>query len=196
LDRQLEFPPLVSTGGSYKNQKTIMKKVLLLLSLTVIFSSCFRNMFKIQTTQQWQDEKMKKLQGSQKIIVVHFANEMKKLKDPIFDTGHISGSLERYQSLKVKSSKFTYAEPDLTKGAHRYKHKHKQQLFSEVHLFINEEYKDQKMVSINKDNFLQSREYSTSWGDTILSYTGGVLVVAGITYLVLIFIVASGYTGF
>jgi hypothetical protein len=168
-----------------------MKKVLILLSLTVIFSSCFRNMFKIQNTQQWQDEKMKKIQGSQKIIVVHFANEMKKLKDPVFDSGQISGSLESYQSLKVKSSTFTYAEPDLTKGAHRYKHKHKQQLFSEVHLFINEEYKDQKMVSINKDNFLQSREYSTSWEDTILSYTGGVLIVASLSFLTFLIIAYS-----
>jgi hypothetical protein len=173
-----------------------MKKALLLLSLTVIFSSCFRNMFKIQTTQQWQDEKMKKLQGSQKIMVVHFANEMKKLQDPVFDSGQISGSLDNYQSLKVKSSKFTYAEPDLTKGSHRYKHKHKQQLFSEVHLFINEEYKGQNIVSINKDNFLQLREYSTNWTDTILNYAGGVIVVTILAFITLLIISGAGYYGY
>jgi hypothetical protein len=148
-------------------------------------------MFKIQTTDNWDYEKMKKLQESKKIIVVHFNNEMKKLKDPVFESGQISGELDNYQSLKVKSSAFTYAEPDLKKGTHRYKHKHKEQLFSEVHVFIYEEYRGQEKVIINKNNFFQLREYSTSWEDTILSYTGGVIIVISLSLLVF-WIIALG----
>jgi hypothetical protein len=173
-----------------------MKKIYLLLAITIVFTSCFKNLFRIESTHAWQIEKIKKLHDEKKTFVVHYSNDIKKMVDPALDSNQISGALDSYQSLKVKTSNFTYAEPDLKKGTHQYKHKHKKQLFSEVHLFINEEYKDQKMVSINKDNFLQLREYSTSWEDTILSYTGGVLTIAGFTFVILLFLAASGSISF
>lgn len=129
----------------------IISPVIIILSL----SSCFQNLFKVQTRNAWTKSHIDSIQHSNKTNIVHFRNDIKTMLAPKFDRNQISGQLSEYQKLSRSKS-----SPGYQKKTNAYKKRDKNILFGQVHVFVAEEISGQSAITINRDNFVRTNVYA------------------------------------
>ncbi|HLO81889.1 MAG TPA: hypothetical protein VK166_13065 [Chitinophagaceae bacterium] len=174
-----------------------MKKITALLIIAISFSSCFNNYFKVKTNSGWNEDQLQLLQNSQKRIVVHFKNAYKEMVNPVFSAEQVSGKLESYKAMADK-----YMNPNTEeKKNFKYKYRYRETLFTEIHLYVNEDYAEQNQYTVNSSNFVKSNIYHPNKGLSIASHVLGVTMILVITTGVVAAVVAAGggiglsYTG-
>jgi hypothetical protein len=167
-----------------------MKKIISLLIITISFSSCFNNYFKVNTETEMKEDQLKQLSASDKKIIVHFRNAMKLLTNPVFAQDQISGGLETYYAMAPR-----YVNPDTDKKKNfKYKHKYRKQLFSEIHVYVNEDFTGQKEVAISGSNFAKTNMYAPNTGLSIFSHALGAVIIVGLfTIVATADVYAGGY---
>ena len=157
-----------------------MKKITALLIIAISFSSCFNNYFKVNTDTEWKDDHLKLLKESDKRIIVHFQNAMKILANPVYGPEKISGNLETYYAMANR-----YTNPDTEKSDFfNYKRKYRDILFSEIHIYVNENYSGQNTYAITSQNFVKTNIYSHDKGMSIFSHALGAAILVGMVALI------------
>jgi hypothetical protein len=157
-----------------------MKKITVLLIIAISFSSCFNNYFKVKTDTELKEDQLKQLSASEKKIIVHFRNAMKLLTNPVFGPDQISGGLEAYYAMANR-----YTNPDTEKSDFfNYKRKYRKILFSEIHIYVNEDYSGQNTYLITTQNFVKTNIYSHDKAMTNFSYALGGAIIVGMVALI------------
>jgi hypothetical protein len=157
-----------------------MKKITPILIIALSFSSCFNNYFKVKTETELKEDQLKQLSTSEKKIIVHFRNAMKLLTNPVFGPDQISGGLETYYAMANR-----YTNPDTEKHDNfKYKHKYRNILFSEIHIYVNEDYSGQNTYAITNQNFIKTNIYSHNKGMSIFSHALGAAIIVGMATLI------------
>lgn len=156
-----------------------MKKALLLALVVLGSTGCFKNYYKVNLTPGWNYDLLKTYQQSEKVFIVHFNDQTFELMDPQVSDKEIKGSITKYKPLKAE-----YEDPDPFDKTHVYKMKHKKKLFSEVHIFVRNNYGNDPNVVIDSSNFVDSRVYVANQGASVGSHVlGGVLILASLAIL-------------
>ncbi len=114
----------------------------------ITFSSCFQNLFKVQTSNAWSRSHFDSIQNSGMAIVVHFRDDIKTMLIPKFDSNQISGQLGEYQKLSKRKN-----SPGYPKKAKAYKKRDRSTVFGQVHEYVTEDFTGQNTITINKHNF-------------------------------------------
>ncbi|HEX5668390.1 MAG TPA: hypothetical protein VFX73_06265, partial [Chitinophagaceae bacterium] len=155
-----------------------MKKITALTIIVIICSSCFNNYYKVRNNNQWNEDLLQTFQKSEKHIVIHFTNGLKELANPVFNTDQISGELKNYQPT------YRYIDPDTSiKENFKYKYRDRKILFSEFHVYVNENFTGQQNFTITEDNFVNSYANIPNKGLSIFSHALGVTIILGVTAL-------------
>jgi hypothetical protein len=155
-----------------------MKKITALTIIVIICSSCFNNYYKVRNNNQWNEDLLQSFQKSEKQIVIHFTNGLKELANPVFNTDQISGELKNYLP------SYRYIDPDTSiKENFKYKYHDRKVLFSEFHVYVNENFTGQQNFTITKDNFVNSYANIPNKGLSIFSHALGVTIILGVTAL-------------
>ena len=154
-----------------------MKKFTLLLVIAISFSSCFNNYFKVNTESEWKEDQLKNLANSEKKIIVHFRNSVKLLANPVFGADHVSGKLETFYAVTPR-----YMDPNTEeKKNFKYKYKDRKDLFSEIHVYVNDDFTGQTEYDVTKTNFAKSNIYTPNKGLSIASHALGITIILGVT---------------
>jgi hypothetical protein len=152
-----------------------MKKTILLALLVIGSVGCFKNYFKVKTTPGWNYEQLKKYERTKMTFVVHYNDEALEMVDPVVSEKEIRGTVGKYTYRNKR-----YQDPDPFDQTHVYKMKDKQQLFSEVHIFVKGNYNNDPNVVIDSSNFLDSRTYEPNKGASVGSHVLGVgMIIVG-----------------
>lgn len=179
--------PGVSTLGPFKKIKK-MKKITILIVFSFSLCSCFQNYLKYSRIQEWDYEEMKDLYGSDVKFLVYYTNNLKNLSISELKSNHLSGTVERYEpaisnidaTAKKRSGRIL-----LSIGGNSIR--------SEAHIFIRDEFSDQKTVLIDRNNFLEMRVYK------VRAYSGTMFFIglsAGILLLILVVVGAKTYSAY
>jgi hypothetical protein len=169
----MQFPVSLAVSIS---KTTVMKKITTLAIIVICFSSCFNNYYKVKSNDQWNEDQMQVLQKSEKRLIVHFMNGTKEMSKPIFKAEQITGGLKEYFAVSDR-----YIDPDTTvKSNFKYKFRHRKVLFSEIHIYVNEDYSGQKEFRISKENFNSSYFNIPNRGLSIASHVLGITIIVGV----------------
>lgn len=160
-----------------------MKKIIFTAFIILSLSSCFQNLFKVQTSNAWSKSHIDSIQHSDKTVIVHFRNDIKTMLSPKFDSNQISGQLGEYQALSKRE-----ISPGYPKKANAYNKGDKKILFGQVHVYVAEDFTGQNTITINRDNFAWTNVYAHDRKATTTNH----LVSAGIILasLGLVFVLA------
>jgi hypothetical protein len=145
-----------------------MKNTFIILSLLLTLPSCFRSHVELEITGKWDPEKIKDLTGSKKRLELYFTNELTVLSDPEVSKDHIRGAVSTLD--REKRSGVTSAKQDPNPYINM-------KVMPEIQIFIAEEFREQDTVVINKNNFIQIREYRVDQSATIINYIGATAVI-------------------
>ncbi len=163
-----------------------MAGIVILLTLTFAFSGCFKNYFKTKTLTI-SDSSVTALKNADKYFVVHLKNGFYNLRNITLNGNTIEGSV---QALAPEREKFVMAN---NPAAKTYKSRDKSLLFSEVHLYAQDESATESShVSIPLTSVSQIIVYEKDTGKTVASYLlGGVGIYLGVTALVGLILLAT-----
>lgn len=158
-----------------------MKKLLILITITMSLSSCFQNLFKVQTINSWSQSHIDSLKHSNKTLVVHFQNGIKTMFRPEFDSTKVTGELVEYRKLYKRENLPTYPN-----RVNAYKKRHSDIVFGQAHLYVTEDFTGQNSMAISKDNFLRTNIYAHDSKATTINHIVSVgIMVAYITLNIL-----------
>jgi hypothetical protein len=167
-----------------------MKRITTLMIIAISFSSCFNNYFKVKTETEWKQDHLQLLQDTSKRIVIHFRDVLKEMVDPVFSSEQITGNLKTYTVIADR-----YLNPDTeNKQNFKYKYRNRKALFSELHIYVNEEYPAQKNFTVSSSNFVKSNIYYPNKGLSIFSHVLGATIIAGVIGMLAAAAVASATT--
>jgi hypothetical protein len=147
-----------------------MKNTCTILSILLIFCSCFKSYVELEVTSNWDLEKIKDLAGSGKKVEVYFTNELTVLSDPELSRDQLRGVVSALTPTKPPGVAFAEQEPNPYI---------RNTVAPEVQIFISDEFSEQDTVVITKNNFIQMREYRIDRPVTIMSHIGaatGILI--------------------
>lgn len=153
-----------------------MKNIILLVIITLSFSSCFQSLYRIQSNNNWNPAQIDSIKNSKQNIVVHFSNDVKRLAQPVYSVNSISGNLAEYKSLK-KSDR---APHPIWDNRYVYKRADKYELFTDRHIYLKNNYSGQQTITITDSNFLTSQVYLHDKKATRGSYVLSALVITGV----------------
>jgi hypothetical protein len=158
------------------SKSTVMKKITALAIIAICFSSCFNNYFKVKTETEWKQDHLQLLQDTSKRIVIHFRDVLGEMVDPVFSSEQITGNLKTYSVIAD-----SYVNPDTeNKQNFKYKYRNRKALFSELHIYVNEDYPAQKNYTVSSSNFVKSNIYYPNKGLSIFSHVLGATIIAGV----------------
>lgn len=170
----------------FQKKKRPVGIAVLLLSLLAL-SGCFRNYFKINSRPVSDSSSLATLKNSDKYFVIHLRNGFFALKNISANGSRIEGDL---QTLPAERERFIYASQAPSKT---YKSRDKALLFSEVHLYAqNENASDSTHISIPVTSISRVDIFEKDKGKTIGSYVLGSLgIYAGIGLIFAIIVLAT-----
>ncbi len=171
--------------------KNILHQLALFIALTscVTLTGCFKNFYTVKTSPGY-DKLQAITEAVDKKIIVHYTDETVALKSADITAEHITGYIAPYLPAKAE-----YEEPAADKRLHTYKYKHREILFSEVHVYANiPKPSDTQLVMIRKDEVVKYNIYKPAKGASIGSHVLGGVIVAATVALIIASIGAASFS--
>jgi hypothetical protein len=171
--------------------KIILHRAFPIIALAGCFTltGCFENFYTVKTNAGYESLETT-MAGQEKEIIMHYSDSIVAIASPVIDAEKITGNITPYHPAKA-----TYAEPEVGRRLQRYKYKHRETLFREVHVYVNipKPY-NTDLAIVTKEQVVKYNTYKPAKGASIGSHViGGVLTVAGITVIAsLVFMIAGG----
>jgi hypothetical protein len=168
-----------------------MKKLFILLLIAITFSSCFQNLFKVQTSNAWSKSHIDSLKHSNKTVVVHFQNGIKTMSSPAYDSIKITGGLAEYRKLYKREDLPTYPM-----RVNAYKKRHRNIVFGQAHVYVTDDFNGQNSIAISKENFVRTNIYAHDVKATTTNHIVSVGIIVALIALNVLALADMGVGGF
>jgi hypothetical protein len=177
-------------------KKNLMKTYVILLSITVLSSSCFKNFYLTNSQQSISSEMANKaLADTNKYVFVHFADAIVELSKYKINNQEIEGEIN-----KIEIPEFMLYQHPVENSSNRYKLKYEFAVLNEVHIYTNLQSKrfNNKHIYLTAKDITRVDVYSKDNNRTIINHVLSIIgLVASVTFGIgLIIALNMSYGGF